>query len=99
MSRLLVVSHLPGETRAAWIQDNRLHDLQIQRADLGGRAGDIFLGRIKSLRPEQGGAFVELGLSRDGFLPFDHCEAKPVEGGGDRGRGVAGGDGGKRRKA
>ena len=80
MTELLALSHLPGETRAAWVEGGSLRDLRIQRADLAGQVGDIYLGRIAALRPEQGGAFVELGLPRQGFLPFDHCVDRPVEG-------------------
>ncbi len=80
MTGLLALSHLPGETRAAWVEDGNLRDLIIQRADLAGQVGDIYLGRIAALRPELGGAFVELGLAKQGFLAFDHCVEKPVEG-------------------
>lgn len=43
------------------------------------RAGDIYTGRIRSVSKPLGGAFVDLGGDRDGFLPFGK-DAAPVEG-------------------
>ncbi len=70
MSRRLLISAAPGETRAAWMEDGRLADLVVQRDDRPSRLGDIYHGRVAKVDKSLDAAFVELGLSRAGFLPL-----------------------------
>ena len=70
MSRRLLISALPGETRAVWLRDGRLHDVSIQRADRPAVAGNVYLGRVAALDRALEAAFVEIGLARPGFLPL-----------------------------
>jgi Ribonuclease G/E len=73
MARELIVSALPGEIRAACVEDGRLLDLLILREGMAGeapvQAGDLFLARVKRFDKGLDGAFVDLGLARDGLLP------------------------------
>lgn len=65
----LVVSSLPGEVRAAVLQDEVLDDLLILRAGAAAQAGDLFLARVQRFDKGLDGAFVDLGLARPGLLP------------------------------
>ncbi|MGF1609319.1 MAG: ribonuclease E/G, partial [Kiloniellales bacterium] len=71
MSGRLLISALPGETRAAWLADGRLEELVILRADRPQHLGDVYLGRVMRLDRSLEAAFVEIGLERPGFLPLD----------------------------
>jgi Ribonuclease G/E len=63
--RRLVISALPGESRAAWLEDGRLVDLVVRRADRPSHLGSLYHGRVAL-----DAAFVELGLARPGLLPL-----------------------------
>ncbi len=69
MTRRLIISALPGETRAAWLEDGRLADLIVQRADRPSSLGGLYLGRVGRLDKGLDAAFVEVGLARPGLLP------------------------------
>jgi Ribonuclease G/E len=69
----LIVSALPGEIRAARVEDGVLSDVMVLREGAAGdaplQAGDLFLARVKRHDKGLDGAFVDLGLARDGLLP------------------------------
>jgi len=69
MSAELIVSALPGETRAAVLRDGGLQDLFILRDDSPAEVGDTFLARVQRFDKGLDAAFVELGLERAGLLP------------------------------
>jgi Ribonuclease G/E len=70
MSARLLISALPGETRAAWIMDGRLRDLSFQRDDRPSIADNVYYGRVRTLDKGLDGAFVDIGCERPGFLPL-----------------------------
>jgi len=65
----LFVSVLPGEIRAAVLEDDVLDDLLILREGAEVQAGDLFLARVQRFDKGLDGAFVDLGLERPGLLP------------------------------
>ncbi|MGO1121241.1 ribonuclease E/G [Rhodovibrionaceae bacterium A322] len=68
----LLLSRLPGETRAAWLDEQGgLLAYRLQRDDRPAVAGDLYKVRIQALDPVQRAAFVSLGGDESGFLPFD----------------------------
>jgi len=69
MAAELVVSSLPGEIRAASITEDSLSDVLVLREGSAVEAGDLFLARVKRFDKGLDGAFVDLGLDRDGLLP------------------------------
>jgi len=71
VTRRLLISALPGETRAAWLEDDCLVDLMIARADRPWLADNVYLGRVATVDRALAAAFVEIGLERPGFLPLD----------------------------
>lgn len=80
MSLRLIVSALPGETRAAWLEDERLTELHIQRDDKPSVADNLYLGRVLALDKGLKAAFVEIGLDRPGLLPLDKAPKGLSEG-------------------
>jgi Ribonuclease G/E len=76
-----LISALPGEIRAAWLDGERLVDLVVQRESAAAAPGDLYLGRIAQLDKTLDAAFVELGLARPGLLPRSEAPGqKLIEG-------------------
>ncbi|MGF1594996.1 MAG: ribonuclease E/G [Kiloniellaceae bacterium] len=86
MSLELLISALPGEVRAALVEDDVLRDLLILRDAAPDdaappRAGDLFLARVGRTDKGLDAAFVDLGLARAGLLPRREApEGLPPEG-------------------
>jgi Ribonuclease G/E len=76
MTRRLVISALPGETRAAWLEDGRLVELVVRRADRPSHLGDLYHGRVAKVDKALDAAFVELGLARPGLLPLSEAPGR-----------------------
>ena len=68
MATELLVSTLPGEVRAALVEDGAVTELAFERAGEASIVGNIYLGRIERMMPGAGAAFVNIGLARSGFL-------------------------------
>ncbi len=80
MNRRLLISALPGETRAAWLDDGRLRDLAILRDDRPWLVDNLYLGRVTARDPGLAAAFVDIGLARPGLLPLDEAPKGLSEG-------------------
>ena len=68
MSRDLIVSTTPRETRVALLEDGVVSELFIEREAHRGIVGSIYKGRVTRVLPGMQSAFVDLGLERDAFL-------------------------------
>jgi ribonuclease G len=68
MTRDLIVSNTPQETKVALLEDGVVSELFIEREAHRGIAGSIYKGRVTRVLPGMQSAFVDLGLERDGFL-------------------------------
>ena len=68
MTTELFVSTLPGEVRAALVEDGTVTELAFERAADASIVGNIYLGRIERMMPGTSAAFVNIGLVRAGFL-------------------------------
>jgi ribonuclease G len=68
------------ETRVAITEDKRLEEYYVERkADLR-MVGSVYKGKITSVVPGIGAAFVDIGLGKNGFLYVsDIVESKPEE--------------------
>ena len=71
MRSSLVIDSLPGERRVALVEDDALVELQVERTEGRPIAGNVYLGRVRTVLPGMQAAFVDLGLERDGFLHAD----------------------------
>lgn len=59
------------ETRVALVEDGRLVHLDLERPDRDSALGAIMLGRVRRIEKGLQAAYVDIGLSRDGFLGRD----------------------------
>lgn len=70
------------ETRVALVEDGRLVHLDLERPDRDSALGAILLGRVRRIEKGLQAAYVDIGLSRDGFLGRDDLLEpgdKPIE--------------------
>lgn len=69
----LIIEHIPGQTRAALLEDDQLVRLHIDQINapcpLGRPGGAIYLGRVINVVPALQAAFVDIGTQTHGFLP------------------------------
>jgi Ribonuclease G/E len=86
MTRALLIACGAAETTGAVVDGGEIvhfvfaparGDESLPRA---AEAGDIVLGRIKTVAPALGGAFVDIGAGADAFLPAARGSAPPIEG-------------------
>jgi len=68
------------ETRVAVTEGKRLEEFYVERSSDERLVGSIFKGRVTSVVPGIGAAFVDIGLAKNGFLYVsDIIEPKPEE--------------------
>jgi ribonuclease G len=68
MSRDLIVSSNPRETRVALLEDGVVAEIFLEREAQRGIVGSIYKGKVTRVLPGMQSAFVDLGLERDAFL-------------------------------
>ena len=68
MTKDLIVSTTPQETKVALLEDGRVSEIFIEREAHRGVVGNIYKGRVTRVLPGMQSAFVDLGLERDAFL-------------------------------
>src|SRR5688572_23748903 len=68
MTKDLIVSTTPQETRVALLEDGVVAELFIEREAHRGHVGNIYKGRVTRVLPGMQSAFVDIGLERDAFL-------------------------------
>jgi len=66
-----IVNATPEETRIAFLEDNQLVELFIEREKEKGIVGNIYKGVVKRILPGMEAAFVDIGLERTAFLYVD----------------------------
>src|SRR5881628_1246437 len=68
MTKDLIVSSTPQETKVALLEDGAVAEFFIEREAHRGVVGNIYRGRVTRVLPGMQSAFVDLGLERDAFL-------------------------------
>jgi ribonuclease G len=63
-----VINVAPLETRIAYLEDNRLTELTIERQENRSIVGNLYKGRVDSVVPGIQAAFVDIGFEKNGFL-------------------------------
>ncbi|MBI3317156.1 MAG: Rne/Rng family ribonuclease [Candidatus Omnitrophica bacterium] len=79
MKRDILISVDANEKQVAILEDGRLEEFYIERTSAEKIFGNIYKGKVKTVIPGMGAAFVDLGTKKDGFLyvldalrsPFD----------------------------
>ncbi len=57
-----------NEKRVTILENGKLEEFYIERAEAQRMFGNIYKGKVKSVIPGIGAAFIDLGLKKDGFL-------------------------------
>jgi Rne/Rng family ribonuclease len=68
MSKELVISATPHETRVAIVEDGQLCEIYIEREREFALVGSLYKGRVTRVLPGMQSAFVDIGLDSDAFL-------------------------------
>ncbi len=68
MSKELVISSTPHETRVAILEDGQLCEIYVEREKEYALVGSIYKGRVTRVLPGMQSAFVDIGLDTDAFL-------------------------------
>lgn len=68
MHREIFVNVTQHEKRVAILQDKKLEEFYSERPDQVNLLGNIYKGRVESVLPGMGAAFVDLGVEKNGFL-------------------------------
>ncbi len=77
--REIFISADAQETRVAITEDKRLEEFYVERAGDRHIVGSIFKGRVTSVVPGIGAAFVDVGLGKNGFLYVADIISLPPE--------------------
>ena len=88
MKKEIVINSSPHEIRIAMLEDGELVELLVEGADAKRIVGNVYKGKVSSVKPGLQAAFVEIGLERAGFLhasDLDHDDSGEEESSGDRG--------------
>ena len=68
VKREILINGSQRETRVAILEDDRLVELLVDRADHRRTVGDIYKGRVEAVLPGIQAAFVDIGLEKSAFL-------------------------------
>jgi len=66
-----VIDYAPDMLRAAVLEDGKLCEVHHERRENTKLTESLFYGRIQSIRPSVGAAFVDIGEAQNAFLPLD----------------------------
>jgi len=64
----VLINITPTETRVAWVKNNSLEEVWIERANKKGLVGNIYHGKVERVLPGMQAAFINIGLEKTGFL-------------------------------
>ncbi len=67
---ILVNADQPEEIRVALVEDGRLEAFDVETVVREHTKGNIYKGRLVNIEPSLQAVFVDIGLSRNGYLPF-----------------------------
>ncbi|MCX7927109.1 MAG: Rne/Rng family ribonuclease [Candidatus Omnitrophica bacterium] len=75
MSKEILINVEPQEKRVAILADKILDEFYIERPNEKTIVGNIYKGKIEAVIPSINGAFVDIGLSKKGFLYLSEIES------------------------
>ena len=68
MTKDLIVSSTPQETKVALLDDGVVSEIFIEREAHRGIVGNLFKGKVTRVLPGMQSSFVDIGQERDAFL-------------------------------
>jgi ribonuclease G len=75
MSREILINVEPREKRVAIVSEGQLEEFYIERSQDKTIVGNIYKGKIEAVVSSINGAFVDIGLSKKGFLYLSEIES------------------------
>ncbi|OGW79660.1 MAG: hypothetical protein A3G33_07190 [Omnitrophica bacterium RIFCSPLOWO2_12_FULL_44_17] len=78
MKKDILISEEVNERRVAILENGKLEEFFIERADTYKMFGNIYKGIVKSVIPGMQAAFVDLGTQKDGFLYVTDALESPL---------------------
>lgn len=73
----IAIEYRPGEDRAAALDTTgNPIEFRVEHHHMRSMVGGIFLGRVRSVRPEIGAAFIDIGMTEHGFLNIKSSKGK-----------------------
>ncbi len=76
MSKEIVINVEKEQTRIAIVENGALSELYFESPENTRTLGDIYLGKVKKLRPSIKAAFVDIGQRQDAFLHYSDLTEK-----------------------
>ena len=71
MKRELIIDDTAGYMRAALLEDGELFEILSEKRTDSAQAESVYYGRVLSIRPSVGAAFVDIGDELNAFLPLE----------------------------
>ena len=71
MKRILYIDDSREYVRAALTEDGRLCEIHSEAKQASARAESLYYGRVQSIRPSIGAAFIDIGDELNAFLPLE----------------------------
>lgn len=68
MSQKIIVNTMPEETRMALLENGKLAEVSVERAERGHIVGNIYKGKVKNVLPGMQAAFVDISRDKNAFL-------------------------------
>jgi len=68
--KLLINADEPEECRIVLLDNGRVESFYVETVSRAQTKGNIYKGRISAVEPNLQAAFVDIGLAKNGFLPF-----------------------------
>lgn len=68
MQREIFINVTQHEKRVAILENKRIEEFYVERQESVNLVGNIYKGRVESVLPGMGAAFIDLGLKKNGFL-------------------------------
>ncbi len=71
MGKAIIVNATAEEHRVAILNDTKVEEFYVERTSSKRLVGSLYKGRVESIMPGIGAAFVNIGLEKNGFLYVD----------------------------
>lgn len=79
MRKEIIINAAADQTRIAITEDGHLAELFVETPHQEKMVGDIYMGKVAKVMPGIKAAFIDIGLSQDGFLHFSDIGSRLEE--------------------
>ncbi|MCM8790438.1 MAG: Rne/Rng family ribonuclease [Candidatus Omnitrophica bacterium] len=79
MHKEIFINVTQHEKRVAILENKRIEEFYTERVEDTNLVGNIYKGRVESVLPGMGAAFVDIGLEKNGFLYVSDVVPEPSE--------------------